>query len=126
MLAAGCAALLLGGCGSSGGDLDSSAAALLQRDVAAVETAARRGDRTATERALAVLSRHVQERRAAGEISAERASRVMAAASAVGRSVPAARPSPAVKSPSATPRPTGGTDGRGGGKKKDDEQDGDD
>ncbi|GAC1445760.1 MAG: hypothetical protein NVSMB55_28410 [Mycobacteriales bacterium] len=94
-------ALTVVGCGS-GADLSAPAAAVLQRDTAAVAAAARVGDLPRTSAALTRLRADVAQRRAHGEMSPERARRLLDAAARVALDVVAAHPSPP---PSPAPAP---------------------
>ncbi len=94
------AGVLLTGCGSS--SMSGQAATTLQLDANAVDRAARAGDGLAVDTALRRLRAHVASLRASGDLSAERAARVIAAAAAVALDVP--RPTPPA-SPTPSPRP---------------------
>ncbi len=107
-------AAVLAGCGSTPpprSDLSAGAAALLQKDTAAMTAAARAGDGSAVQTALATLRRDVAAQRASGGLSAARADRVLAAAAQVAADVPAPVPSPTLS-------PTPPADGNGKGKDK--------
>lgn len=120
-LAAVLAAVLLAGCGGTT-DLTSSAASVLKRDADVLTAAARAGDGTGVQAALAVLRRDVAAQQKSGELTSARAQRVLTAAMTLARDVPA--PVPTVSpTPEVTATPDSGGHGRG--KKKNDEDDGD-
>lgn len=117
LAAAALALSVLTGCGSDE-DLSAAAERVLQADVKAVETAARAGNRAGLQSALARLRTHVEEQQAKGEVSQERAARILAAGARVALDVGLPRPAP-VATPSRPPA-TGGDgegDGKGDGKK---------
>ena len=96
---------LLAGCGNgTSSDLSGAAASLLQRDADALATAARLGDGTAVQAALATLRRDVAAQQAGGGLSAARAQRVLAAGTAVATDVPAPKPTVSAR-PVATKTP---------------------
>lgn len=102
VLAAGCALALLAGCGS-GSDLSDRASALLKADAAAIAKTARAGDSTGLRAALTRLSQDVATQLGKGELSADRAARILSAA----KDVAADAPAPAVAvTPRPTPKPT--------------------
>lgn len=81
----------LTGCGRStpnAKDLTPAAALVLQRDAAALATAARSGNRTGVLAALAVLRRDVAAQQTAHGLSADRATLVLSAAAVVANDVP--------------------------------------
>jgi hypothetical protein len=100
-LAAGASVLLLAGCGTA--DLSAKAELVLKADVAKVVTAARAGNGAAVRAAVDQLRRDVTAQREAGELSEERASRVLAAASLVAVDVPVPKATP---TPTPSPRPS--------------------
>ena len=114
-LALGLTALLLAGCGAAQSrDLSADAAGVLQKDVAAMASAARAGDGAAVAKAYALLRQHVSAGRADGSVSPTRAAQVLTAAAAVAADVPAPAPAPkptvspaakpVVKAPAPAPR----------------------
>ena len=106
-------AVLLSGCGGGGGsahsDLSAAAATLLQKDTAALAVAARAGNGSAVQAALATLRRDVTAQRAQDGLSAARAAQVLAAAAQVAVDVPlpspSASPRASVSTPVSTARP---------------------
>lgn len=99
----------LAGCGSSTPstkDLSPAAASVLQKDSAALATAARSGNRTGVLAALAVLKRDVAAQQSTHGLSVDRATRVLSAAAMVAGDVPApaqtVAPVVSVSSPPAT------------------------
>ncbi|BEP14114.1 hypothetical protein acdb102_24250 [Acidothermaceae bacterium B102] len=82
--------------------LSATAAPVLQKDAAALSTAARAGDRTAIAAALAALRADVAHQRAAGHLSAARSIQILAAGDRVAADAPAPSP-PSSSSP--TPQP---------------------
>lgn len=105
LLAAGCAA-------GQSRDLSAAAADVLQKDVAAMASAARAGDGTRLQAAYAQLRKDVANGRANGSVSPTRAAQVLTAASVVAADVPAPAPKatvsptpkPVVKAPAPAPR----------------------
>lgn len=95
------AALGAAGCGSTE-SLSASAAGVLQKDAATLAAAARAGDRTKADLALATLRGDVAEQRAAGQLSAARAGEILDAATRVAADAPMTSPTPAPTSSRAT------------------------
>lgn len=115
LVVCGLAVVLLAGCGAQSRDLSADAASLLQKDVAAMRSAARAGDGTALQAAYAQLRQDVLAGRSAGSVSPTRAAQVLTAAAAVAADVPAPAPKPTptvspaavkpvVKAPAPAPR----------------------
>ncbi len=103
------AGLLLTGCGSSSG-MSAAAATALQADASAIDKAARAGDGAAVQAGVRRLRAHVATYRTSGDLSVERAARVVAAAAAVAVDVPAPVPT---KPPPAPVVPKSDSDGKG-------------
>jgi hypothetical protein len=98
----------LAGCGASG-SLPRSAATLLQPQVAAIRVAAAAGDPAGAMAAAVALRRTVTDLRAAGDLSAEQAAAILAAAAQVETQLALVAPPAAEDPTSATP--TTATDG---------------
>lgn len=109
--------VLLSGCGggSPHSDLSAAAATLLQKDTAALAVAARAGNGSAVQAALATLRRDVTAQRAQDGLSAARAERVLAAAGQVALDVPVSART-AAPVPAATLTPTSTSTGPGKGR----------
>ena len=75
--------LALSACGGAGDDLSEATTAQLESQVAAIRAAAVAGDRPGAEAAVAKLRTTVTQLEQAGDMSAERARDVLAAAAAV-------------------------------------------
>lgn len=108
--------VLLSGCGggSPHSDLSAAAATLLQKDTAALAVAARAGNGSAVQAALATLRRDVTAQRAQDGLSAARAERVLAAAGQVALDVPVpARTAAPVPAATLTPTSTSTGPGKG-------------
>lgn len=118
LIGAAAVSVLLAGCGGAApADLSSSAAAVLQRDADAIARAARSGNGTAVQAALAVLRRDVAAQQKSGDVSAARAQRVLAAGAVLATDVPVPKPAPVVtRAPVATsPSPEHRERGKGKG-----------
>lgn len=78
----------LAGCGEQKrADISPQAAQVLASDVDAITAAARAKDATQVQQALQALRSHVDAHQASGDLSSERASRILAAAAKVGLDV---------------------------------------
>lgn len=93
---------LLVGCGGSSAGLSKSAEAVLQRDAAALASAALSGDGAAVSSALARLRSDLEAQQRSGDVSVARAERVLTAAMAVVEDVSA----PVQPTVGPTPAPT--------------------
>lgn len=113
-------ALLVGlsGCGSDEPEISPAAAKVLAADVDAITAAARAKDAAQVQAALKTLRAHVDEQQESGELSADRASRILAAGAKVALDVGVPPPKVVVSRVPAPPAP--GPE-RGKDAKKDDE-----
>lgn len=117
---AGLAGVALAACGSQS-DLSAAAGQVLQRDAAAVAAAARTGNAGLVNAALTRLRTDVAQRRAAGQLSAARATRILDAGARVALDVVTVHKSPTRPVAPVQPLPAkqkskdGGGDGGDGG-----------
>lgn len=117
-------ALILVACAQQDGtEISPQAAQVLAADVDAVTAAARAGDAAALQEALKVLHGHVDAQQESGDLSSDRAARILAAGARVALDVGAPAPQVVI---STVPVPVPADRGEGGrGKKKDDDEDDD-
>lgn len=115
------AAFVVTGCGEQEQpEISPQAAQVLAADVDAVTAAARAGDATALQEALKTLRAHVDAQQESGDLSSDRAARILAAGARVALDVGAPAPE-VVVSPVPVPAPAGGSQDKGKGREKDED-----